>query len=258
MKPKVSIMIPTMTGGFTHLARLMPLLSKEPESEIIVIDNNSKDGTCNYLSNYQCTIIVNDVNRGFAYANNQAARIARGDYLLLLNNDTIINPGLIEKMLEVFTVDSQTAIVGCCIFGVELPKKILHAGVYFTPDYVPYELGQPVPGFAPGLTMNDERVSSIREVPAVTAACLMIKKSIYNEVEGLNEAYRNGWEDNDLCLRVREKGYKIFYTGKTHVLHRKFGSPGRFAHEIANRQLYDSTWIHSGRVQKIIGGREWI
>ena len=258
MNPKVSVIVPTMTGGLNHLAYLMPQLSKEKDCEIIIVDNNSKDGTCNYLSNYDCTIMVNTTNVGFSKANNQAARIARGEYLLLLNNDTMISPGFLEHMVDVFTYDPQIAVVGCLIYTVDLPKKILHAGVYFTPDLVPYELGQPVPGFSPGILPHDPRVSSVREVPLVTGACMMVRKNIYKEMNGLNEDYRNGWEDNDFGLRVREKGYKIFYTGKTHILHRKFGSPGRFAHEKANRELYDRIWLDTGRAAKILGGREWI
>src|SRR6266481_3087609 len=96
--PKVSVMIPTTIGGLPYLADLMPGLSqeaKESDAEIIIVDNCSRDGTPNYLSNYWCTMIINKENLGFAKANNQAAKIAQGEYLLLLNNDTIIKSGLI-------------------------------------------------------------------------------------------------------------------------------------------------------------------
>jgi O-antigen biosynthesis protein len=249
----VSVLIPTMTQGLTHLAKLLPRLAMEPNIEIIIIDNNSKDGTTGYLSNYDCTVKINKVNLGFAKANNQAAKIAQGDYLLLLNNDTAITEGFVQKMLEVFDKDEKIGIVGSLIYTLGSPKKVQHAGVMFTPDYVPYELGLEVPSIAPGITISDIRVPSVREVPAVTAACMMIKKSVWFEIGGLDEEYINGWEDTDFCLKVREKGYKIFYTGQTSIYHQRFGSVGRLAKESQNRQRYDDIWVHTGRAKKILG-----
>ncbi len=252
---KVSVLIPTCLGGFTHLARLMPGLSVEcqDKAEIIIVDNASKDGTLHYLSNYACTVIINKTNEGFAKAHNKAAKIAQGEYLLLLNNDTIITPGLIDELVNTFEIDPKIGIVGCLLIKMD-SKKVQHAGVMFTSDYIPYELGLEIPGINPGIPFNDERVKSIREVPSVTAACMMIKKSLFDELGGFDERYINGWEDNDLVLRAREKGYKVWYNGKASVLHKHFGSVGRFAHEIENRQLFDRTWIHTKRAEKVLGG----
>lgn len=250
-------MIPTMTSGLTHLAGLMPQLAQEEDCEIIIVDNNSRDGTTNYLSNFKCTVIINTANLGFAKAHNQAARIAQGEYILLLNNDTQITKGFLHEMVQTFQIDPKIAIVGCAIFTMDYPKKILHAGVYFTEDFIPYELGQPVPGFSAGILNNDDRVSSVREVPSVTGACMMVKKSVWQELGGLNEDYHNGWEDNDFVLRAREKGCKVWYTGKTYIKHKKFGSPGRLHFEADNRKLYDLIWVTTGRAKAILEGRTW-
>lgn len=249
-------MIPTMLGGFIHLARLMPLLAqtcKEEGAEIIVVDNASRDGTCNYLSNYDLTIRVNKTNRGFSQAHNQAARIAQGEFLLLLNNDTVVKPGFITEMKRVFELDSKIGIVGCLIYTMDAPKKVQHAGVCFTPDYVPYELGLEIPSIAPGIPNNDPRVMSVREVPSVTAACMMVRRSVWEEVGGMDEEYKNGWEDNDFVLRVREKGYKVWYTGRTHIYHKHFGSIGRLAFEAQNRARFDALFVHNGRAKAILG-----
>lgn len=248
-----SIIIPTMTQGLSHLARLLPLLSQEPDCEIIIIDNNSKDGTTNYLANYECTVKINKANLGFAKAINQGARLAQGEYLLLLNNDTIITPGFIAEMKKVFEKNNKVGIVGCLIYNLLSPKTVQHAGIMFTQDYLPYELGMEVPGIAPGIPVSDSRVITVREVPAVTFACAMIKKSVFEDIGGLDEGYISGWEDNDACLRVREKGYKIFYTGLTSIKHQKFGSVGRLAKESQNRQRYDDIWVHTGRAKKVLG-----
>lgn len=253
----VSVLIPTCLGGFTHLARLMPGLSLEcdKKAEIIIIDNASKDGTLQYLSNYQCTVIINKANEGFAKAHNKASKIAQGEYLLLLNNDTIVNPGVIEEMVKTFELDPKIGIVGCLIMKMD-SKLVQHAGVMFTPDYIPYELGSEVPGIMPGIPFNDERVKSVREVPSVTAACMMIKKSIFNELGGFDERYINGWEDNDLVLRAREAGYKVWYTGQASIFHKRFGSAavGRYAHEMENRKLYDRTWVETNRAKTVLKG----
>lgn len=253
----VSVIIPTMTSGFTHLARLMPQLSQEPDCEIIVVDNNSKDGTMNYLSNYNCRVIVNTTNLGFAKANNQASEIARGDYLLFLNNDTVITPGFLRKMQDVFQKDATVGIVGCLITKMEEPKKVQHAGVMFTQDYFPYELGLEIPSIAPGIPFNDPRVHIIREVPAVTAACMMVSHRVWSAVGGFDVEYINGWEDVAFNLRARELGYSVWYTGETSIRHVHFGSRsvGRFTYEKENRAKYERDWVLTDRAKTALKGR---
>ena len=262
MSPIVSVIIPTTTQGFSHLARLMPMLVEECENsnaEIIVIDNASRDGTCNYLSNYNCTIIVNKTNLGFSKANNQAARIAQGKYLLFLNNDTVVTDGFINKMKSTFDIKElgkyAVGAVGCLIMEMGGQKKVQNIGVCFTKDYVSYPLGAEQSDISPQILFNDPRVHTIREVPAVTAACMMVKKDMFLSIGGFDEEYINGWEDNDLCLRIREDGWRIMYNGNAMIYHQRYGSKavGRFNHEQENRQRYDSIWVDTGRAKKILG-----
>lgn len=255
MKPQVSIIIPTPTGGLSHLANLMPALSKEPNAEIIIIDNNSKDGTLNYLGNYECTVLVNTQNKNFSESNNMGARKALGDYLLFMNNDIVITPGLVQTMVDTFSIDEKIAVVGCLLCLRDYPKKVQHAGVFFTEEYFPYELGLAQPFGVPELPYNDPRVRSVREVPSVTAACMMVRKDVYNELGGFDEVYVYSWEDTDFNLKVREKGYKIYYNGNAHALHKHFGSKdrGRFNREAENRARYDNVFIKTGRAKQILG-----
>lgn len=257
MKPKISIFIPTTNQGFVHISRLLPSLSleaKEANAEIIIIDNGSRDGTTNYLSNYECRVIINKNNRGFSVANNQAGEIARGEYFLLLNNDTTISTGFLNEMISTFDIEHTIGIVGCCILTMD-DKKVQHAGVYFTQEFVPYELGLEIPSVAPGIPRNDDRVGSVREVPSVSAACMMVKRQVWEEIGGLDEQYMNGWEDTDFVLKAREKGYKIWYTGKTKIFHQHFGSHGRFQYEKENRARYDTIWVHTNRAKLALGGK---
>lgn len=252
----ISIIIPTTTSGFTHLAKLMPLLSQEQDIEIIIIDNNSKDGTANYLANYECVVKFNQRKMNFSQSNNYGAKIASGDYLLFMNNDIVITPGIVKTMRETFDRDEKIAVVGAQLFLMDNQKKVQHAGVMFTDEYFPYELGLAQPFGVPELPYNDARVLNTREVPSVTAACMMVKKSVFEEVGGFDEEYVFSWEDTDFNLKVRELGYKVYYNGSARALHKLFGSRdrGRFLAEAANRKRYEDIWITTGRAKAILGG----
>lgn len=251
---KTSVIIPTLTGGFNHLTRLIPGLSNEKDTEIIVIDNYSKDGTTNYLSNYECIIKVNKQRHNFSESNNQGARLAQGQYLLFLNNDTQILPGLVNEMVTTMETQKGCAVVGCHLRLMDNPQRTQHAGVMFTEEYIPYELGLPLSFGVPEIAPNDPRIREVREVPSVTAACMLIKKDVFIEVGGFDENYQNGWEDTDLVLKVRELGHKVYYTGRTSALHKHFGSRdrGRFEHENQNRKRYENIWVMTGRAKEIL------
>lgn len=251
----ISVLIPTVTGGFEHLARLLPDLSAEMnelQGEIIVIDNNSMDGTANFLSNFACTAIHNKDRRSFARSMNQGSQIARHDYILYLNNDVRIVRGFARKMLDTFKRDEKCGLVGCKIWR-ERDKRLQHAGVYFTDIGAPYELGFAIEGHSPGITGNDPRASSIREVPSVTACCMLVKKEVWQK-NNFDESYINGWEDTDFVLKAREAGYSVWYNGQAEIYHVHMGSRsvGRLAFEAQNRARYDSVWIHTRRVHEAL------
>lgn len=257
MAHKVTTIIPTTRGGLTYITRLLPKLITEP-TEIVVIDNSSRDGTTNYLSsNFDCVIKVNNPGRNFSQSNNQGANLSGTEYLLFLNNDTWNQKGFIQKMISTFDIDPNIAVVGCRIYTMDNPKRVQHAGVMFNQEYVPYELGLSIMDGLPELKPNDTRVTSIREVPSVTACCMMVKKSVFEEVGGFDEQYITGWEDTDLVLRIRELGYKVWYNGEAIIYHQKFGSrsAGRFTYEEQNRKRYDDIWVHTGRAKKIVGDK---
>ncbi len=254
---QISIITPTITGGLNYLVDLIPTIERQTlPYELIIIDNASRDGTTNYLSNKECLIKVNTNRLNFAQSNNIGARLAQGEYLLFLNNDTKLEPNLLEEMLKVFDLDPQIGIVGCQLRLMISPHKVHHAGIMFTERYEPYELGLSTPFGIPEILRNDPRVTEVREVPAVTACCMMIKKDLFLEVGGFDEGYINGWEDVDLNLKVREKGYKIYYTGKSFAYHQHFGSKdrGRFAFEKENRARYESLWMTTGKAKEVLHG----
>lgn len=252
----ISIVTANITGGLNYLVNLVPTIERQKiPHEFILVDNASKDGSLNYMANHESVIKVNTFKKSFSQSNNEGSKIATGDYLLFLNNDTKLEENTLEEMLNTFEVDEKIGIVGCQIRLMTPPYKIQHAGVMFTDKYEPYELGLSQPFGIPELLSNDPRARDVREVPAVTACCMMIKKSVFEKLGMFDENYKNGWEDVDLNLKAREVGYKIYYTGKTCIYHHRFGSKdrGRFDKEKENRDYYESVWMNTGRAGKVLG-----
>jgi GT2 family glycosyltransferase len=252
----ISIITPTTTGGMEYLTALVPSLEQQTmKHEFILIDNASRDGTENYMGFHESIVKINSVKMNFSQSNNYGVTLAHHDYLLFLNNDTLLQPNLLEEMRKVFDMDEKIGIVGCQLRLMH-NKKVHHAGIMYTEKYEPYELGLATAFGVPEILPNDPRVYSVREVPSVTAACMMVKKNVFYEVGGFDENYVFGWEDVDFNLKVRQHGYKIFYTGKSYGLHKHFGGKdrGRFLFEKENRKRYEELWMDTGLAKEVLNG----
>ena len=253
----VSIIVPTTTGGLGYLTELVPTIERQTEPhELILIDNASRDGTTNYMGMHACTLKVNSVKMNFSQSNNYGAKIAQGDYFLFLNNDTKLESNLLEEMVKTFSLDPKIGVVGCQLRLMRTPHKVHHAGIMFTEKYEPYELGLSQPFGVPELPKNDDRVWNVREVPAVTSACMMVRKDVFFDVGGFDEGYIFGWEDTDFNLRARQKGWKVYYNGKSWAYHHHFGSKdrGRFLFESTNRSRYEQLWMDTGKAKEVLNG----
>jgi GT2 family glycosyltransferase/glycosyltransferase involved in cell wall biosynthesis len=187
--------------------------------EIIIIDNNSTDGTDEYLASIsnRIRVIKNDINLGFAKATNQGAKIANGEYLILLNNDTIPLNNWMKSLVYTLQSSNKIGIVGSKLLYSD--NSIQHCGVVFRRDIKFFK--HPYKYFE----RNHSLVSRYREVDAVTGACLIISKKIFFECEMLDEKYLNGCEDIDLCCAVRSHGYKIIYQPLSEVYHLESQTP---------------------------------
>ena len=242
----VSVLIPTITPQ--HFPYLITGLMKEiyhVGGELIVANNGGAHQTNTLLSKYDCTIFNNVRKRSFAESNNDMAAIAKHGYLLLLNDDTVIAPNFLKDMVSTFTIDPLIAVVGCQL-RYKHNNAIQHAGVFFNKDGLPYERRF-------NLTRHPD-AERVCEVPSVTAACCMVRRDVWRQLNGLDEAFVNGWEDNDFLLRVREHGYKIWYNGKVNIFHVLHGSEkfGRLLKEDDNVKLYKRRWVDTGRVFKLV------
>jgi GT2 family glycosyltransferase/glycosyltransferase involved in cell wall biosynthesis/SAM-dependent methyltransferase/tetratricopeptide (TPR) repeat protein len=204
-------------------------------SEIIVVDNASTDGTAEFLSELEnagaIRVIRNETNLGFARACNQGAAVAKGRFVLFLNNDTVPIAGWIDFMV----LAAHRPGVG--VVGAKLlypSGDIQHAGIGFI-NGVPDHPHRNSPAFAP-------EVNAFRELDMVTGACLLMPRALFLELAGFDEAYRNGVEDIDLCLRARAAGHKVVYEPQAMLYHLEGQSTGRFDHVNDNLKLFFARW----------------
>lgn len=164
--------------------------------EIIFVDDGSpeQEELESYIEDWKIKLNIKftkiAVNQGFANTCNFGATIAEGDILLFLNNDVIVEKDFITEMLKVLE-NVKANIVGCKILN---PKdgRVIHAGIIFNNEGWPHEIGK-------GINVAADEVSTDREMNAVTAACMMIRKSDFIKLHGFNTDFKNGWEDNDFC-----------------------------------------------------------
>jgi GT2 family glycosyltransferase/lipopolysaccharide/colanic/teichoic acid biosynthesis glycosyltransferase len=204
---------------------------KNINTEIIVVDNNSYDGSTSYLKTKFCSkpnvkIIESKINLGFARANNLGVSHATGKYLLILNPDTILQEDTLEKTLSFYKSDPQMGAVTCKLV---LPNGRLDLACrrsFPSPSVAIYRiigLSKIFPGnklFGRyNLTYLDE--NSTYEVDAICGAFMMIDKEIYNKVGGFDEDYFMYGEDLDICYKIKIAGRKIYYYSGTSIIHFK-------------------------------------
>ncbi|HLG30249.1 MAG TPA: glycosyltransferase, partial [Candidatus Brocadiales bacterium] len=209
--------------------------------ESIIVDNASTDGTRDFLKTFNGTInvIANNNNLGFAKACNQGAKIATGKYLVFLNNDTTLHPGWLTEMIKLVETDERIAIVGNKqIYPTQNPTlggMIWHAGVVINENRVSQCIYN-------GYDQNHPLVNKTREFPAVAGSCMLVRKDVFEKLNGFDEIYLNSHEDIDFCLRVREAGYKVMYCPTSVIEHHVSASEGRHDNESRNAEIFRKRW----------------
>lgn len=224
-KPLVSIIVPSK-NMVDMLHRCIGSVLENtawPNFEILVVDNGSDEqATLDFLVQLRTEdsgrIRVLEYKKPFNFSaiNNLAAREARGEYLLLLNNDTAaLEPEWLDEMMG-YAQRPDIGIVGARLIFPD--GRLQHVGVYLGIG------GEPAGHIFPSHKGSDPgyfgRAMSPQDLSAVTAACLLIRKSIYEEVGGMDEKdFAVSFNDVDLCLKVREQGYLVVYTPYATLLH---------------------------------------
>ena len=243
--PKVSLIIPTRNG--LHLIRqcIESILTKTTYEnyEILVIDNGSDDPeVLNYFATFdgsvKVRVIRDDSPFNFSALNNKAVIQADGEFIALLNNDVeVITPEWLEEML-CLAVQPGRGAIGASLWYPD--ETLQHGGVIMGVGGVAGHANKKLPRGALGYF---GRAGLVHGVSGVTAACLLINKSIYLEVGGLNETdLQVAFNDVDFCLKVREAGYQNVWTPFAELYHHESATRGfedtpekqaRFAKEVA-------------------------
>lgn len=238
-EPLVSIVIPAWNKWDFTFRCLVSLLeqTRGVAYETIVVDNGSTDETAVALPLLPgIRAVRNAENLGFSRACNQGAALARGRYLLFLNNDTEARPGWLPPLLAPLERDPGIAVAGAKLLFPD--GTLQHAGVG-----VAY--ADPLPVFPFHLDYRKPAGASTRplELSAVTAACLLIRAEVFRELGGFDEAFLNGYEDMDLCFKVRESGRRVVYVPESVLVHHESVSDGRFLKARENEDLLQRRWM---------------
>lgn len=223
------------------LASIAKTYSDRISPEVIVFDNASSDDTPAYLERAQqeyewLKVIRSKNNLGFAGANNKAAELCDADLLVFLNNDTIVQPGWLERMMDRIN-DDGVGMVGSRLIYPD--GRIQHAGIVFdnqaTPTHIHHLAGK-----------DASAVNVPMEYAAVTGACIMIRRGLYMDVGCMDTQYPMYYEDVDLCFKVREKGYKVIYQPESLVIHLEGRSSANLdailKHNEASRLIFYRKW----------------
>ncbi|MEW6989399.1 glycosyltransferase [Colwelliaceae bacterium 6441] len=214
---------------------------KSVNYEVILADDGSSDDTIKAKEIFENLIVVRpEKNLGFLLNCNNAARHAKGKYIVLLNNDTVVNPHWLEALFDKMEKDSKIAICG---------SKLLY------PDGTMQEAGGIVWNDASGWNFgrnddpNKPEYCYVKEVDYISGASIMIRKDFWLEVDGFDERYVPAYyEDADLAFEARSRGYKVVFHPHSTIIHfegKSHGtdtSGGIKAYQIENQKKFRNKW----------------
>ena len=234
--------------------------------DIQLVDNGSTDGSREFFTSYvqkfsACRYFYNNENLGFAKANNQAIKRAKGRYVLLLNSDTEVESDTFEKMIVYMDAHSEFGASTC---RVQLSDGSLdpacHRGFPTPWAALTYFIGleklfPTIPIFSKYHLLS-RNFNIPHDIDSPSGAFMMVRRNIVEEVGLLDERYFMYGEDIDWAYRIKQKGHRIVYVPFTSILHKKKQSGRRSAHSVIQNksrsyfyqtmyQFYETHYIHS-------------
>lgn len=251
---RVDVIVPVY-GGQPHLERLIPALADTTAgmdvqvwfSDDLTPPEKGGDTLRPWLE-AECAqrpgwhLIQATENGGFSAANNRAASVAKGEFLCMLNSDTVPHKGWLTEMLGVMKSLPQVGAVGAKLIWPpwakdRFPGLVQHAGVAFNAMRLPYHIRERWPA-------DDPMVNRPLLMKAVTGACMLVRRKLWDQVGGLDEAFGQGnFEDIDLCLKIVQAGYEIAYC-PTAVLYHVGSGSNNVEDAERNSMLFMHRWSH--------------
>jgi GT2 family glycosyltransferase len=241
--PLVSIIIPVYNQWHYTYSCFLSILknTKGIDYEVIIADDVSSDETKEINEYVENVIVVrNEKNLGFLRNCKNAAEHARGKYLLFLNNDTNVQEGWLDALLDVFEKDKKVGLVGSKL--VYPDGKLQEAGGIIWKDGTGWNYGK-------GDDPNKSEYNYLKEVDYVSGASILLKRDLWNKIGGFDERYERAYyEDTDLAFEVRARGYKVMYQPKSIVIHFEGVScgtseqTGEKSYQKKNRETFVEKW----------------
>jgi len=224
MTPRLSIVIVNFNGR-GHLETCLASLAAHPPAaatEIVVVDNASTDGSAALVARWpDVRLVPLAENRGFSAGNNEGIRVSSGELILLLNSDTVVPAGALDRLIGRLDAHPEAAVAGPRLVDAEG-----RAELSFGPMISPLaELRQKmVTGlharrFGPVSRWVDARTHREGYVDWVSGACLLVRRRVSDAVGGLDERFFLYTEDVDFCASVRAQGWKVLFTPVAEIVH---------------------------------------
>ena len=203
--------------------------------EVIVVDNASQEDSLGMLRDVypQVTVLANSVNVGFPKANNQALAIARGEYVLYLNPDTVLMPDTLTSCLEFMRCNSDVGMMGCKVMTpdgaiqYECARNFPSLDTMFWDAFYLHMLFPKSRVFGKALMSYWDHLDS-RYVPCLIGAFMLGRRSLIQKLGGMDETVFMFFEDIDLCYRVHREGYRIYYLADVSIIHKSGRSQKKF------------------------------
>lgn len=243
-KPQVSIIIPVYNNidyTLRCIASLKRNITPSISYEVIIVDDMSSDGTEDILLRIDGIILIkNETNLGFVDSCNRGAQNARGEFVVFLNNDTLILPGWVEEMIQTFTLIPDTGLVGSMLLYPD--GRLQEAGGIIWRDGSGWNYGHRDRPY-------NAKYLFARDVDYCSGASVMLRRDLFNSVGCFSKDYSPGYyEDTDLAFKIREKGYRTIYQPFSRVIHFEGVtsgtdlSAGMKKYQVTNREKFIRRW----------------
>ena len=243
MTPRTSIVIPVRNQLALTRQCLEAVTTEYGGREdigVVVVDDGSTDETPSFLEGVgEIEVVRHESSLGFAASCNDGANIGSADYLVFLNNDTVGKEGWCEALIAYAKANPAAAIVGARLLYPN--ETIQHAGIVLGSDLIPRHVYRGFPAEHPAVKRS-------RPFRAVTAACVLIRRGVFEEVGGFDTEFTNGFDDIDLCLRIAERGREVHYCAESVLVHLEAATRGEDADLFRrNAERYLERWGHRVR-----------